>query len=64
MFYPTFEGGDKICESTQPITWTADEAVKLRFGEKGSEAMPAMTVMSMVKSTVNRYPNQNALGML
>ena len=56
-------GGDKYCESDQYITWTRDAAVKLKYGREGTmQGMPAMTLMTMVKATVQKLPNHKALG--
>jgi len=58
----TVTAEDKMADADHPITWVRDAAVKLRMGDSGMEAMPSMSVMSMVKSTVKKHPNHKALG--
>lgn len=52
---------DKYCETDNDITWVRDEAIKIRYGKDGMEAMPSISVTTMMKSTVDKYPNTAAL---
>ena len=54
---------DNYCETDKDITWERDAAIKVRYGPAGTmEAMPSISVMSMMKSTVNKFPSAPALG--
>jgi len=43
------------------MTWFRDGAVKLRMTDSGLGAVPPMTLNTLFKETVDRYPDRIAL---
>ena len=42
-------------------TWKRDEAVKLKIGDSGPTAEKPISVYTMMKETVDKYPNNIAI---
>lgn len=57
-----FIENDKYCETDNFITWKRDEAVKIKYGDKGMESIPAISVVAMVRSTAAKHGKARALG--
>ena len=57
-------GSDEVAPATSFFTTDRDGAVKLRMGTKEYQAEKPITVISVFKKTVERVPNNLALGKL
>ena len=50
-----------MAEADSLMTWFRDGAVKLRMTDSGLGAEPPMTLNTLFKETVDRYPDRIAL---
>ena len=57
-------GPDAPRSAEYPTTWVASEAVKLQLGAEGLEATPPISVITMLKRTVEKAPLSIAMGRL
>ena len=55
-------GPDEVVPTEKLMTWTGDDAVKIRMGDSGPRAAKPISVPSAFANTVKRVPNMTALG--
>jgi len=55
-------GPDYVLPSDNLISWHRDQPVKLRMEERGRNSEKPISVITVVRETVRKYPNVTALG--
>ena len=54
-------GPDQVLEATQHRAWTPEAAVSLRLSQTGAQSRPPISVPTLLRQTVERWPDQTAL---
>ena len=54
-------GPDQVLEATEHRAWTAEGSVRLRLAEAGAQSRPPISVPTLLRQTVERWPGQTAL---
>ena len=59
----TFEGPDQLAPADDLLAWLRDGAVKIRLASKEPPDEVPISVMTVLKTTVDKSPNHVALGL-
>jgi len=51
-----------VAESSRAVTWKRNEAVQLRMTREGQGAEKPISMMTVLKRTVDKVPERTALG--
>ena len=54
-------GPDQVLEASEHRAWTAEAAVRLRLAQAGAQSRPPVSVPTLLRQTVERWPHQTAL---
>ena len=57
----TTSGPDQVLEATEHRAWTPEAAVRLRLAQTGAQSRPPISVPTLLRQTVERWPDQTAL---